>query len=113
MPWLGDLYSSSGWSFSWRRSIKGGVESQQLNILLALLSNIQLHSIPDKWEWDLDPSGLFSVRSTRRRIDDERLPSGLRPTRWNHFLSKKINILFWRVLLDRIPVKVRFGGKGS
>nr|KAJ0196886.1 hypothetical protein LSAT_V11C700362410 [Lactuca sativa] len=47
---VGDLCSSYGWRFSWRRMVRGGVETQQLNDLLVVLLDVHLHSSPGKWD---------------------------------------------------------------
>nr|KAJ0189439.1 hypothetical protein LSAT_V11C800425000 [Lactuca sativa] len=46
-----------------RRPIRGGGESMQLENILSILSSVVLSTVPDKWSWDLDPSGCFSVKS--------------------------------------------------
>ena len=66
---VSDFWTSGGWNFSWRRGIREGVEAEQLESLIQILTPIQLTSIPDRWSWSLDPSGVFSVSSMRRYID--------------------------------------------
>ncbi|CAH1436007.1 unnamed protein product [Lactuca virosa] len=53
---VSEVWSSDGWNFHWRRGIRGGVVSAQLDRLVEILSPIWLEVLPDKWIWDLDPS---------------------------------------------------------
>ncbi|CAH1421339.1 unnamed protein product [Lactuca virosa] len=110
--WVSEFWSSVGWKFHWRRGIRGGVESTQFDDLVELLSPIRLGVLPDKCIWDLDPSGIFSVSSTRNWVDVMRLPLGSFPTRWNRFVPIKINIFLWRVILDRMSVRVKLVERG-
>ncbi|CAH1426155.1 unnamed protein product [Lactuca virosa] len=68
------FWTSSGWNFFWRRHIRGGIEAEQFQSLMQILTPIQLSSTPDRWSWSLDPSGVFSVNSMRRHIDSLSLP---------------------------------------
>lgn len=86
------FWSSDGWTFSWRRHIRGGVEALQLENLVGLLLSVVMTSIPDKWTRDFDSSGSFSVKSTRRHIKSFRLPVGSIAKRWNKYVQIKINI---------------------
>ncbi|GJX66847.1 hypothetical protein Tco_0302574 [Tanacetum coccineum] len=46
-------------------------------------------------------SGEFSVKSVRNLIDDTLLPKSDVPTRWVKLIPIKVNILAWRIRLDR------------
>ncbi|XP_052625023.1 uncharacterized protein LOC111910611 [Lactuca sativa] len=61
-----DFWNYCGWNFSWRCGIRGGVEAKKLESFMQILTLTQLTSIPDRWSWSLDPSGVFLVSSTRR-----------------------------------------------
>lgn len=88
-----EFWSSSGRDFSWQGPIRGGIETFQFQSFLELLSSMELGSQPDRWNWELDNSGIFSVSSIRRYIDDFRLLVGGIVTRWNKFVPIKVNVL--------------------
>ncbi|XP_023758756.1 uncharacterized protein LOC111907189 [Lactuca sativa] len=75
-----EYWSPTSWVFAWHCDIRGGVEQEQLASLMSLLDEFYLGTESDKWFWNLDNSGCFSVKSTRSWIDDSRLPSGSLPT---------------------------------
>ncbi|GKB25726.1 RNA-directed DNA polymerase, eukaryota, partial [Tanacetum coccineum] len=60
---------------------------------------------PKLWKWDLDGSGVFSVSSLRRVIDDAFLPKGNMKTRWVSAIPNKVNILAWKVINDYLPTR--------
>ncbi|GJS49476.1 RNA-directed DNA polymerase, eukaryota [Tanacetum coccineum] len=66
----------------------------------------------DRWSWLLDPSGDFSVKSTREFIDDSMLPKTDVPTRWVKSILIKINIFAWRVSLDKLPTRLNLSLRG-
>ncbi|PWA93765.1 RNA-directed DNA polymerase, eukaryota [Artemisia annua] len=103
---------NSGWIWTWSRSINGGVSKAQLNELFGLLGNSFLTDKDDSWIWSLGNSTVFNVKDTRNLIDDSTLPNSPTPTRWCRFIPKKVNILIWRTLRDRIPTRWNLSRKG-
>ncbi|GKB50184.1 RNA-directed DNA polymerase, eukaryota, reverse transcriptase zinc-binding domain protein [Tanacetum coccineum] len=67
---------------SFRRKPRGGIECIQFNEMLVLMQDVSLTPISDRWIWSLEGSGDFSVASTRKAIDDKRLPAVNSKTRW-------------------------------
>lgn len=65
--------------------------------LLELLRIVSLTSLSDKWSWEFDSSGFFSLKSARRQIDFARLAVGNVPTRWNKYVLIKVKIVFFWV----------------
>ncbi|GJU75226.1 RNA-directed DNA polymerase, eukaryota, reverse transcriptase zinc-binding domain protein [Tanacetum coccineum] len=49
--------------YSFRRNPRGGVEQDQFNELSALVHDVSLIHMSDRWKWDLESSGDFSVAS--------------------------------------------------
>nr|KAJ0208350.1 hypothetical protein LSAT_V11C500259680 [Lactuca sativa] len=105
---VGDLWSPNGWYLTWRHAIKGWVETLQFDNLMELISTIVLGSHPDRWYWELDSTGLFSVKSIRRYIDDVRLLVGGAITRWNKYVRIKVNVF----MLDKLPLRANLINRG-
>ncbi|GJX25529.1 hypothetical protein Tco_0231825 [Tanacetum coccineum] len=59
---------------SFRRHPRSGIEEENLLLLLADNSFVMLPNISDRWSWQLDSTGIFSVKSVREFIDDSLLP---------------------------------------
>ncbi|GKA39750.1 hypothetical protein Tco_0732301 [Tanacetum coccineum] len=88
-----------------RRQIRGGREQEQLQQLLDLLQNLQLSDDTDSFSWSLDSSGDFLVSSTRAHINVNTLSFGILATRWSNYISHKVNIFIWRLVLDKLPTR--------
>ena len=97
---------------SLRRSVRGGVESHQLEQLLELLGSVTLSNSCDRWYWDLNGNGVFCVKDVRNLLDDFFLPKADVATRWIKQIPIKINIFAWRVFLDRLPSKMNLLRRG-
>ncbi|GJZ90557.1 RNA-directed DNA polymerase, eukaryota [Tanacetum coccineum] len=96
------LYSISA---SFRRSVRGGAEASQLDLLQEVIQNVILSNIDDRWTWDLNGDGVFRVRDVRVHLDDFFLPKADTPTRWFKFVPIKVNIFAWKLYLDRLPTR--------
>ncbi|GKC82789.1 RNA-directed DNA polymerase, eukaryota, partial [Tanacetum coccineum] len=96
------LYSISA---SFRRSVRGGAEASQLDLLQEVIQNVILSNIDDRWTWDLNGDGVFRVRDVRVHLDDFFLPKADTPTRWVKFVPIKVNIFAWKLYLDRLPTR--------
>ncbi|GKD13810.1 RNA-directed DNA polymerase, eukaryota, partial [Tanacetum coccineum] len=66
----------------------------------------------DRWVWSLEGSGVFSVASVRKLIDDVWLPGVTSKTRWIKAVPIKINIHAWKVKLDCLPTKLNISRRG-
>ncbi|GJS98286.1 RNA-directed DNA polymerase, eukaryota [Tanacetum coccineum] len=97
---------------SFRRLPRGGVEEDQVSLLSQRINDVVLSDSNDRWTWNLEGSGLFSVKSARRVIDESLLPSAGVPTRWIKITPTKVNILAWRVCLNKIPTRFNLLIKG-
>ncbi|GKF62490.1 hypothetical protein Tco_0182544 [Tanacetum coccineum] len=82
---------------SFRRVPRGGIEDDQVTRLHNSLSHVLLSQNIDRWIWNLESSGEFSVKSVRSFIDDSLFPKADVPTRWVKAVPIKINIFGWRV----------------
>nr|GEW27310.1 DNA helicase [Tanacetum cinerariifolium] len=84
-----------GWIWSWRRKIRGGIEQSQFQSLMERLQSFSCSRNVDSWNWNPDPSGDFTIKYTRRWLDDIILPMNLSVTRWNPLVPRNVNIFCW------------------
>ncbi|GJR38965.1 RNA-directed DNA polymerase, eukaryota, reverse transcriptase zinc-binding domain protein [Tanacetum coccineum] len=97
---------------SFCRLPRGGVKEEQHDLLRSRIVNVILPNMIDRWIWTLEASGMFTVKSTRNHIDDNILPKVEVPTRWFKVIPIKVNILAWRVCLDKIPSRLNISIRG-
>ncbi|GKB67695.1 RNA-directed DNA polymerase, eukaryota [Tanacetum coccineum] len=97
---------------SFRRSVRGGVESQQLEHLQVLIEAVVLSNADDRWVWDLNGEGTFHVKDARKIMDDFFLPKASVATRWIKSVPIKINVFTWKLHLDRLPTRVNLVRRG-
>nr|GEU43275.1 reverse transcriptase domain-containing protein [Tanacetum cinerariifolium] len=79
-----------------KRMPRSGIESKQWDHLLDSLEGVMLNPSEDRWSWDLNGSGEFSVASARRYIDNNRLPDISSKTRWIKEVPIKVNVHAWK-----------------
>nr|GEW19668.1 RNA-directed DNA polymerase, eukaryota [Tanacetum cinerariifolium] len=97
---------------TFRRDVRGGLESTQLSQLLDLLDSVVLSNSDDRWVWDLNGEGIFQVKDARILLDDFFLPKAGTPTRWVKSIPIKLNIFAWKVLLNRLPTRINLFRRG-
>ncbi|GJY05619.1 RNA-directed DNA polymerase, eukaryota [Tanacetum coccineum] len=97
---------------SFRRPPRSGIEEENLLLLIANTSSVMLTNISDRWSWQLDSFGVFSVKWVREFIDDSLLPRSAAHTRWIKHIPIKINIFAWRVSLDKLPTRLNLSLRG-
>ncbi|GJU53001.1 hypothetical protein Tco_1226715 [Tanacetum coccineum] len=85
----GDDGNVGGHVKSGAKSCWGGVEQDQFNELSALVHDVSLIPMSDRWKWDLESSGDFSVASVRKIIDDKSLSDVDSKTRWIKYVPIK------------------------
>ncbi|GJV75495.1 RNA-directed DNA polymerase, eukaryota [Tanacetum coccineum] len=100
------------WIWSWSRPITGGTIGSHLEELQNLVSNVHLGDAIDEWQWNVLNQKMFTVKHTRLHIDHLILPSEAPATRWCKSNPRKVNILIWRILRDRIPSRWNLSRKG-
>ncbi|GJX27408.1 RNA-directed DNA polymerase, eukaryota [Tanacetum coccineum] len=66
----------------------------------------------DRWKWDLESSGDFSVASVRKIIDDKSLPDVDSKTRWIKYVLIKVNVHAWKVKTDSLPTRFNVSHRG-
>ncbi|GKA96271.1 RNA-directed DNA polymerase, eukaryota [Tanacetum coccineum] len=97
---------------SYRRLPRGGIEEVQVMELRYVISSIIMAPVPDRWVWTLDDSRSFTVGSARVYIDKKLLISGSDSTRWCKVVPLKVNILAWRISLDKLPTRMNLDVRG-
>ncbi|GJS10576.1 RNA-directed DNA polymerase, eukaryota [Tanacetum coccineum] len=97
---------------SFRRIPHGGIEEEQLLLLVNNLESVVLADSNDRWIWLHDSSGEFSVQSARSHIDDILLPTVSSSTRWVNVVPIKINIFAWKMSLDKLPTRLNLSLRG-
>ncbi|GJS73994.1 RNA-directed DNA polymerase, eukaryota [Tanacetum coccineum] len=73
---------------------------------------INLLDLIRKKVWSLEATCEFFVKSVRQLIDDSILPKEEVATRWVKVMPIKINVLYWRVCLDKLPTRLNLSLKG-
>ncbi|GJT83210.1 RNA-directed DNA polymerase, eukaryota [Tanacetum coccineum] len=93
-------------------TVVGGVEQDQFNELSALVHDVSLIPMSDRWKWDLESSGDFSVASVRKIIDDKSLSDVDSKTRWIKYVPIKVNVHAWKVKTDSLPTRFNVSRRG-
>lgn len=65
----------------------------------------------NRWEWELESDGIFSVRYTRCHIDNNMILGGLFPKRRCNFAPIKLNVFLQRVVWDMITTTISLVGR--
>ncbi|GKC07647.1 RNA-directed DNA polymerase, eukaryota, reverse transcriptase zinc-binding domain protein, partial [Tanacetum coccineum] len=113
---LGDGKASKFWCDSW--SDEGVLKEKFPRVYsFALLATItivsaKLSSRDDSWTWNLEKSGMFSVASVRKMIDDTLIHSPTLISRWNKYVPIKVNVLVWKALNNSIPTRFNISRRG-
>nr|GEZ33993.1 RNA-directed DNA polymerase, eukaryota [Tanacetum cinerariifolium] len=91
---------------------RGGIEMEQFVKMEEVVNEINLTTTDDRWVWDLESMGVFSVSSIRNLIDEKTLPVTDFKTIWNKFVSIKINILTWKIMTNSLPTIFNISRRG-
>ncbi|KAM0028414.1 putative RNA-directed DNA polymerase [Helianthus debilis subsp. tardiflorus] len=84
---------------------------EELTDLTLLLCDFVARICPDVWDWCHDTSGTFSVASIKQisASASRSLPEYLFV--WNRFVPKKVGIVVWRALSERLPTRVALAAR--
>ena len=95
-----------------RRNPRGGDEEEQWVALLSLLEpHFNFHQ-RDRWIWMGDYDGIYSVKCGRNLIDKGTLCSDTYSTRRLKEFQAKVNIFIWRMLLNKLPMRMNLMSRG-
>nr|GEY97401.1 RNA-directed DNA polymerase, eukaryota [Tanacetum cinerariifolium] len=97
---------------SLRLDVRGGEESAQLSRIFDLLDTVVLSNMWDRWFWDLNGDGCFRAKDVRRMLEDMLLPKSDVPSRWVKQIPIKVNVLAWKISMDRLPTRVNLHRRG-
>nr|GEW87449.1 hypothetical protein [Tanacetum cinerariifolium] len=73
---------------------------------------VSLAPMSDRWTWELENMGDFSVASVRKLIDAKMLPILENKTRWINYVPIKVNIHAWKVMTNSLPTKFNISRRG-
>nr|GFB94886.1 RNA-directed DNA polymerase, eukaryota [Tanacetum cinerariifolium] len=90
----------------------GGEESAQLSRISDLLDTVVLSNMGDHRSWDLNGDGCFRVIDVHRMLDDMLLLKSDVPSRWVKQIPIKVNVLAWKISMDRLPTRVNLHRRG-
>ncbi|XP_071727328.1 uncharacterized protein [Rutidosis leptorrhynchoides] len=86
-------------------------ELQQLESLVAAYNHS--NSNDDKWKWVPNSNGFFSTRLMLLHLENHlNSPSGFDPTIRNKLIPQKIEILIWRAIQNKLPVRTELDRRG-
>nr|GEU99078.1 hypothetical protein [Tanacetum cinerariifolium] len=92
-------------SHSFRRPVRGGEETHQLDLLSGALESVTLSNMDDRWIWDLNGDGSFQVKGVRAMLDEAFLPKMDSPTRWIKCIPIKVNVFACKLSLNCLPTR--------
>ncbi|GJY39956.1 reverse transcriptase domain, reverse transcriptase zinc-binding domain protein [Tanacetum coccineum] len=98
----------------WSRPPRGR-SARKFEALEELLLNVNIsHSRKDRWKWNVDDKGLFSVKVLSRYIEEHNMTVSLEgnKTIWRSIIPRKVNVFVWRALRGRLPVRTELDKKG-
>nr|GEU81586.1 cyclin-dependent kinase inhibitor [Tanacetum cinerariifolium] len=73
---------------------------------------VVLSNMGDRRFWDLNGDGCFRVKDVRRMLDDMLLPKSDVPSRWVKQIPIKVNVLAWKISIDRLLTRVNLHRRG-
>ncbi|GJW41141.1 RNA-directed DNA polymerase, eukaryota [Tanacetum coccineum] len=97
---------------SFRRNPRGGPKSNQMEELLSLVNSVELYVETNVWNWSLSGDGIFLVSSARIHVDEGLCIMDGPHTRWFKLVPIKVNILVWRIRLNKLPSRYNMSLRG-
>nr|GEZ34034.1 RNA-directed DNA polymerase, eukaryota, reverse transcriptase zinc-binding domain protein [Tanacetum cinerariifolium] len=107
-----DRFSSAEWAWHWSCPITLGRCLDMIHTLKPKLHLLSLFTDRDARRWGLTHDGSFTVGSIRKHIDDDILLTLSVETSWCNILPRKVNVLIWRIRLDRLPHRLNLSKRG-
>ncbi|KAJ9536338.1 hypothetical protein OSB04_un000489 [Centaurea solstitialis] len=86
----------ASWTWSWVNTTKAERLANKVDELENMLKQVELQDGADKWNWEADPSGEFTVSSLRSIIDSLSTHSNEILCFWNNWMPPRVNCFIWR-----------------
>ncbi|GJX53043.1 RNA-directed DNA polymerase, eukaryota [Tanacetum coccineum] len=87
-------------------------EESQYNALLEILQGVILGPTADRFRWELENDGEFSVASVRKLIDDVRFQEIGESTKWLKTVPIKVNVTAWRIKTESLQTRFNLSRRG-
>ncbi|XP_024626751.1 uncharacterized protein [Medicago truncatula] len=96
-----------GEMWGWRRPLRAWEEELLEECRLLINGVILQHNISDRWQWDSDYGGGYSVGGAYHHLTTQAEPPDvpLGDLIWHKQVPLKVSIFAWRLLRDRLPTK--------
>ncbi|XP_021974524.1 uncharacterized protein LOC110869590 [Helianthus annuus] len=91
--------------WDWARPISGGVEQEELQRLINIVSIVTIGMGKDKFKWNYDDSGDFRVADIKRYFSIFNRSTPISSFVWNNWVPKKVGIVSWSAEKDRLPTR--------
>ncbi|KAJ0428689.1 putative reverse transcriptase zinc-binding domain-containing protein [Helianthus annuus] len=89
--------------WDWRSSQAASDLSDNIQQLCMLLADVQLSAEKDRWSWQADSKGIFTVKSVKRLLFSEIEAAPGFIMEWCRWVPSKCNIHAWRMELNKLP----------
>ncbi|GKB95115.1 RNA-directed DNA polymerase, eukaryota, partial [Tanacetum coccineum] len=112
---IGNGMNTSFWNNVWIGDVKLRLHFPRVFALETnkeLVGPTILSNSADRWYWDLNGCGEFCVKDVRNLLDAHFLPKEDHATRWVKLVPSKINVLAWKVSLDRLSMRLNLISRG-
>nr|GEX60654.1 RNA-directed DNA polymerase, eukaryota, reverse transcriptase zinc-binding domain protein [Tanacetum cinerariifolium] len=95
--------------WEWRLPPRGRV-LDDIDSLISLIGNLVLSTNvtePETWNWSMDSSGKFKVKTLMKMVQNIMLSDSILGDHhiWNSWVPRKVNIFVWRTSLNRLATR--------
>ncbi|KAJ0778486.1 putative reverse transcriptase zinc-binding domain-containing protein [Helianthus annuus] len=98
-------------AWEWSRLTLSESEQEELTELMLLICDYNASSGPDLWCWRHDTSGVFSVASIKCISASASISVPDYIFKWNKLVPKKVGIVAWRALSERLPTRAALAAR--
>lgn len=106
------VMSTLGWGVEeearvWRRRLFSWKE-EDVGELTHLLQSVTLQGLrEDRWNWSLEPTNIYTLRSAYNFLNDQVSVNDAAPvpSLWHKDVPLKVVLFAWRLFRDRLPTK--------